>query len=277
MAKSKFPLHLKILALALFSLAFTLLLPTIVISQSVPKGISEIHFSPPQESAPMVVRRQELRSRCPCYNSINSLTALLPPTSLALTTADRPTFFLYVPHATATKSVTNKDDYACNKTVSNSNLRETFEVEFELLDEQEEKIYQTAFTIAGTPGVISFTLPKDSPPLELTKYYRWYFEVICDPEDRSGDSVVSGWTRRVELIPNLAQELAQASPTDRPAIYARSGLWHDTLTALAQLRKSQPNDLPLANAWAELLKSVGLDNISQEPLVECCNIAGERS
>ena len=270
MAKSKFPLHLKILALALFSLALTLLLPTIVLSQSHSKHISEIHFSPPEESAPVVARRQELRSRCPCYNSIHSFTAILPPTSLALTTTDRPTFFLYVPHATAAKTVGKKDDSGCNQNVNNSNFRETFDVEFELVDEQEQKIYQTVFTIAGTPGIISFTLPKNAPPLELNKYYRWYFEVICDPEDRSGDSVVSGWTRRVEVSPNLAKELAQASPTDRPAIYAQFGIWHDTLTALAQLRKSKPNDVPLANAWAELLKSVGLEKIAQEPLVDCC-------
>jgi hypothetical protein len=245
-----------------------LILPTIVVSQSPLIRLSEIQFTPPQESAPALARRQESRSRCPCYNSLNSLTALLPPTSLALTTADRPTFFLYVPHTTAAKTPAIKNEDTCNGTVSNS---KTFDVEFELVDEQERRIYQTEFSLAGTPGIISFTLPQNAPPLEVKKYYKWYFEVICDREDRSGDSVVSGWTRRVEVSPSLAQDLAKAAATNRPAIYAQSGLWHDTLTALAQLRRSKPNDLSLTTAWAELLKSVGLEKISQEPLVDCCN------
>ncbi|OCR00661.1 hypothetical protein BCD67_11855 [Oscillatoriales cyanobacterium USR001] len=269
MAKSKFLRHLKILVLALFSLILTLIWPTIVVSQSPLIHLNQIQFTPPEESAPALARRQESRSRCPCYNSINSLTALLPPTSLALTTADRPTFFLYVPHATA-KSVDKKDNYGCNKTVTNMNLRESFEVEFELVDERENKLYQTVFTIAGTPGIISFTLPKNAPTLELNKYYKWYFEIICDREDRSGDSVVSGWTRRVEINPTLAKDLANAAPINRPAIYAQSGLWHDTITSLAELRKSNPQDSHLANAWAELLNSVGLEKISQEPLINCC-------
>ncbi|HLO49201.1 MAG TPA: DUF928 domain-containing protein [Kamptonema sp.] len=271
MAKSKFPQQLKILALALFSLALSLLAPTVVVSQSHSNSLSQIHFTPPPESAPAFARRQESRSRCPCYNSVHSFTALLPPTSFAQTTAERPTFFLYVPHATAAKTVVNKDDNGCNKTVNNSQLRESFGVEFELVDEQERRIYQTEFAITNTPGIISFTLPQNAPPLELKKYYKWYFEVICDREDRSGDSVVSGWTRRVEITPNLAKELAKASPTDRPAIYAQYGLWQDTLTTLAQLRQSQPLDVSLAKAWEQLLKSVGLENISQEPLVECCH------
>jgi hypothetical protein len=274
MAKSKLSQYLKILVLALFPLILTLILPTIVVSQSPLISLNQIHFTPPQESAPAFARRQESRSRCPCYNSINSLTALIPPTSLALTTTDRPTFFLYVPHATFNKTREKKDGSGCNNTVNNSNLRESFEAEFELVNEQEEKIYLTAFTIAGTPGIISFTLPQDAPPLELKKYYKWYFEVICDREDRSGDSVVSGWTRRVEVSPNLAKDLAKTAALDRPAIYAQSGLWHDTMSSLAELRKSNPNNLLLVTAWVELLNSVGLEKISQEPFVDCCTTSG---
>lgn len=273
MAKSKLSQYLKIFVLTLFSLILTLILPRVVVSESPLIHLNQIQFNPPQESAPALARRQESRSRCPCYNSINTLTALLPPTSLALTTTDHPTFFLYVPHATA-KIINKKDNPGCNKTAENSNVRESFEVEFELVNEQEEKLYQTAFTIVGTPGIISFTLPQSAPPLELNKYYKWYFEVICDSEDRSGDSVVSGWTRRVEVNPSLAKDLTKAAAIDRPAIYAQSGLWHETIASLAELRKSNPNNLLLVTAWVELLKSVGLEKISQEPFVDCCRTSG---
>lgn len=259
MAKSKFPLPLTILALAVCLLVFNLQWPSWVGSQLPPGSIAQIHFATPPESAPAYARREESRSRCPCYNSPQTLTALIPASNLALTTASHPTFFLYVPHAAGNA-----------KTGGRPPAREKFDVEFQLADQQEHEIYQTIFAIAGTPGIVSFTLPPAAPALEPNKYYHWYFEVICDREDRSGDSVVSGWSRRVEPNSRVLQALKQASPFQQPGIYAEAGLWHDTIATLAELRRPKPNDSLLTTAWVELLQSVGLDKIAQEPLVNCC-------
>ena len=259
MAKSKFPLPLTILSLAVCLLVFSLNWPSRVGSQLPPGSSAQIRFAAPPESTPAFARREEARSRCPCYNSPQTLTALIPASNLALTTATHPTFFLYVPHTAG-----------ATQTGTRPSARERFDVEFQLADEQEHEIYQTTFAITGTPGIVSFTLPPAAPALEPNKYYRWYFEVICDREDRSGDSVVSGWSRRLEPSPSVLQALKQASPQLQPAIYAQAGLWHDTLATLAELRRSQPNDSRLTTAWVELLKSVGLDKVAQEPLVNCC-------
>lgn len=260
MAKRKFSLHLTVLALACFCLlTFSANWPLKVHSQSPPTAIAQIHFATPPEAAPAFARREESRSRCPCYSSSQPLTALIPASNLALTATAHPTFFLYVPHATGD-----------GKTANHAVDREQFEVEFELADQQQQRVYQTTFNIVSTPGIVSFTLPATAPPLEPKKYYHWYFEVICDRDDRSGDSVVSGWSRRVELTPTQVQALAQASPLEKPRIYAQAGLWHDLLATIAELRRPQPGNPLLGVVWVELLKSVGLEKVAQEPLVNCC-------
>lgn len=264
MAKSKVLLKLMVLALAVCALVFIGNGSLRVMSQSPP--IAEIHFAGSSEVAPAFARREELRSRCPCYSSPHLLTALMPPNNVALTTATHPTFFIYIPHSSLPQTPEQL------KSGQTSVSSEAYEVEFELVDDRENPIYQTTFAIGDTPGIVSFTLPTTAPPLEYGKYYHWYFEVLCDREDRSGDSIVSGWSRRLELSPDRWRSLKAASPLERPAVYAEAGLWHETLASLAELRRSQPKDRMLATAWTHLLKSVGLEKISQEPLANCCTL-----
>lgn len=264
MAKSKVFLKLTVLALAVCVLVFSGDWYLRVLSQSPP--ISEIQFAESSEVAPTLARREELRSRCPCYSSPQILTALMPANNLALTTATHPTFFIYVPHTTPPQT---PDQMKSGQTSINSAV---YEVEFELANEKEESIYQTRFAIGDTPGIVSFTLPTAAPSLEVGKNYQWYFEVLCDRDDRSGDSIVSGWSRRIALSPDRLNALAAASPSEKPALYAKAGLWHETLTALAELRRSQPKDKTWVTVWSNLLKAVGLDKIAQEPLADCCTL-----
>jgi hypothetical protein len=79
--------------------------------------------------------------------------------------------------------------------------------------------------------------------------------------------VAEGQIERVEPNPNLVAQLKTASPRDRAALYAEAGIWYDAVNSIAQLRRSSPNDTAIAADWAELLKSVGLDTISQKPLI----------
>jgi hypothetical protein len=175
------------------------------------------------------------------------LTALLPKTNLGLTVAGYPTFFFYIPQ-TPIKTA-----------------------EFVLLDEEnKKKVYETTFQIQGTTGITKFSLPasKTLQPLAVGKVYHWYISMICDPEDRSGDIYVDGWVQRVEANPNLVNQLEKASPHDQIALYRKNDLWYDTLRTLAERRRLSPNDKAIATEWTTLLKSVGLDEIAQEPLVQ---------
>jgi len=171
---------------------------------------------------------------------------LRPETDIELTLAKYPTFFVYVP----------------------SNDAET--AEFVLLDENDQDVYRTTFKTSGEPGVVSLSLPAfaNLPPLEVGKAYHWYFSLIYNPEDRSKDTVVEGWIQRVEPSLTLERELEKATPRDRVALYANSGIWYDSLTSLAELRRSQPSDSMLFEAWEKLLGSVGLSKIVKQPFVD---------
>ncbi len=180
------------------------------------------------------------------------LTPLVPKDQVGLTFSARPSFFLFVPSGGP-------------KTI-----------DFLLLnDDGSEIIYQNVITLTSSPGVVRFDLPTDAPALKSGKQYYWYFTLNCDPaKGPSGNPSVEGWIERVAPDATIAKQLAQAKPGDRPAIYAESGIWFETLTSLADLRQKTPGDGKLVEDWQTLLKSVGLEAVATEPLVE--KIVGNR-
>lgn len=174
------------------------------------------------------------------------LTALLPGTSTpGLTTAASPTFFFYLPENSAEGA------------------------EFVLYDEKSEAIYEKQVTVPTTEGVVSISIPTDPevPELKVEGNYYWTFALVCNYDDRATDEYVQGQIQRVELSPDLTMEIENASDRDRVALYADAGIWYDTLTTLAQLRRENPTDPLLERNWVDLLQSVGLDKIAREPLL----------
>lgn len=218
---------------------FVCSLPTLAVAQST---------NGPKRRLPG--RREGAGTRGSC-NSVNiPLTALIPDTNLGLTTSEYPTFFWYIPK-TAAKTA-----------------------EF-VLNDGTKDIYKTSFAIAGTPGIVSLTLPKTTtlPPLEVGKNYSWSFALICDPEESSSIDFVQGWVQRVVLNPSVSAKLEKAAPRDRPGIYASAGIWNDALMSLAELRRAKPNDSVLAKDWESILKSVGLTKVAREAFIPCCTQA----
>lgn len=205
-------------------------------------------LKPPQTKSGMYISREDRvkPSRCGYYPPI-LLTALIPESNSGLTTAAYPTFFFYVPSS------------------------EPAAGEFVLMDDQENEIYKTTVPIKNTEGIVSFSLPFNSnlPPLEVGKYYKWYFSLVIDPEDRSGDPAVSGWIKRVEVKSDVARELKNASPLEQTGIYAANGIWHDSLTSLAKQSCEKPTNSTLADEWRSLIDQIGLPKISKKPLLEC--------
>ncbi|GAC1472128.1 MAG: hypothetical protein NVS2B14_16820 [Chamaesiphon sp.] len=178
--------------------------------------------------------------------SPKSPIGLLPKTTnLGITTANQPTIFLYVPQNSATSA------------------------EFVLKDDLGKQVYKTKLFIPTTSGIFSLTLPAEvtSSSLEFDKNYQWSFSMICDADDASANASVQGWIVRGKPNATLSEQLNSAKPYERPAIYAKAGFWYDTLSTLAELRRSNPNDVKLADEWSELLKSVGLNSVAGEPLL----------
>ena len=175
------------------------------------------------------------------------LVALVPDNNQILTVAETPTFFFYVPKTQTPQMV-----------------------EFVLSDENDQTIYETKFATKGDSGVIGVSLPANGTikTLEIGKTYRWYFAIIPPSGDRTADIYVNGSIQRVNPPDTIASQLKNSDPLNRAALYAGNNFWYDAIATVAELRRDRPNDAAVAAKWAELLKTLKLDNIVQEPIVE---------
>lgn len=158
------------------------------------------------------------------------------------TAADRPTFFVYVPAMGVEKG------------------------EFTLWsNDQTELLTEKTVLLPEQAGVIALNLPEEIT-LEPGNTYYWTLEVLCNEDDRSRNYYVEGLVQRVIPEAALVAQLEQASPRDRPALYANAGLWYETLSSLAQLRYENPADASLQADWENLLGSVNLTPVADAPL-----------
>lgn len=175
-----------------------------------------------------------------------AIAALIPATDTELTAAAYPTVLVKIPEF---KSV---------------------QAEFVLWDENSNGIYQTTITLNDKPGIVSFKVPSSVEPLAIGKRYQWSVALICDPANRQRDIVVGGWLQRADVNPNLRSQLEGADLLQQTRLYAQNGFWYDTVATLAELKRSRPDDTSIAAEWQELLQSVGLAELSQIPLANCC-------
>ncbi len=206
-------------------------------------GATWNNFQPPEQGVPG--RREGGGTRglvCP-----TAITALIPQSTMGQTISAKPTFFYYLPVAIDKK------------------------VQFELADERDKTVYKKSFRmVTSRAGVVSVSLGSDgnSPALEVGKNYQWYLTIECNPKNYQDDVLVSGWINRTTLAPTVKTELDR-SPSRRAQlrIFAQQGLWYEYLATLAQLRIESPSDASLASEWSEVLSSVELGKIAQEPLI----------
>jgi hypothetical protein len=212
-----------------------------------------LEYEPPPRGAPGDRKDGGRRRFCP--ETRKPFTALGPATNWGETVAEHPTFWLYVPYQSAS-------------------------VELVLYDEENNYTdpYRTTFQVTEGPGIISFRLPPTAPLLKVGRMYRWQFFFFCNPTSQSDFLSVSGVVVRVEPSSKLMSQLEAAkTPRERVIVYAKNGLWHETLSELAELRRANPQDAELATDWAALLQHpvVRLEEMVSEPLVPCCT--SERS
>lgn len=187
-------------------------------------------------------------SRGFCLQGEQPLKALVPKQSVALTIADRPSFFFLLPPSSATQA------------------------EFLLLgDEDTQVVYQTTFKLPASPGIVQFELPADAPALEIGKRYHWYVTLACDPIlGASGNPSAEAWVERIPESVRLTKALEKVEPLRRADLYAEAGLWHETLSTLVELRRQQPHHAKLLSDWKALMTSpaVGLEAIVDAPLTD---------
>jgi Domain of Unknown Function (DUF928) len=171
-----------------------------------------------------------------------SVTPLIPTTNIGFTVVERPTIFVYIPTTTAKTAL------------------------FTLQTEDSKYSYRTTLSLPQQPGVMQVKVPASVPALKTGKNYKWSLVMICTQELEPDSPWVSGWIRRVEPNGKLTSQLNKAVSLDLISRLAETGIWYDSLSNLAQLRRSQPNNPALNDAWQALLKSANLSAIANAPL-----------
>ncbi|MDZ7958402.1 MAG: DUF928 domain-containing protein [Aulosira sp. DedQUE10] len=190
-------------------------------------------------------------SRGACFQHGEVVIPLIPTNKEAqYTTKEHPTFFFYIPKA--------------SRTVTG--------LEFVLRDDENiDPLYKEAFKPFEQAGIVAITLKGDQPLLKAGKEYTWAFSMICDPNSRDRDLYLEG---KIQLMQdeNIAAQLQETpTPLDRAVLYATAGFWENALSILAGLRRQSPNDPQVKQYWSDLLKSVKLDAVADQPLLPPVN------
>ena len=173
--------------------------------------------------------------------NVSPLTALIPESGVGLTVAAHPTLLVYVPPTTASQA------------------------HLTLRDAEQRGLYQSRIQIPESGGIISITLPDDSPELAVDAIYHWSLALLCQPT-QTDMPITSGQIRRIALSDDGAS-IEQQPLLSQAVAYGRSGVWHDMLARLAVLRRTQPENAALQANWAELLQAEELDEIADVPLL----------
>jgi hypothetical protein len=203
-------------------------------------------------------------ARGACLSANDSLKLILPPTVSeqekdqvysVSTIAARPKFFVYVPQTSAQKA---------KFTLSSENEKNLVEAS----SENEKNLVEATFALTGTPGVVSFSLPTNAPPLEVGKTYKWSVQIVCETGDgdNGGNLIAEGEVERIQP-PAALVNIEKVAPRQRLDLYVDAQLWYDSVTTLAELQHTNPQNLSLKKDWEDLLNSVHLDTVAKALLL----------
>lgn len=186
------------------------------------------------------------RPQANCKETNQPLTAIFANRGNDFTLSEYPTFWFYIPYA----------------------AQDIKYMEFLLIDEtKKETIYHTAVQLAQQPGIIKVTIPSTPEyALKLNHTYYWRLNLNCKSSSTNQPDFVRGWVRRVPSNPQLDSQ--NSVNLNRYLGYRKNNIWYDAITELAELWFINPNNPELNQAWIELLKELGFEDIISEPLVQ---------
>lgn len=175
-------------------------------------------------------------TRGECLMGSQPLVALNPVNNLGVTASDRPSLYFIVPP-----------------------LDGSYPVEFILRDQDEKPVYETSLEAGKTKGIVGVHLPKQM--LKAGQDYHWYFSVVCDPEDRSQNIVLSGWLRQVSPQLTAKRQVGLEAGLALAQSYQQTGLWSDAIATLVELRQTYPSDEKVLLQWKRLLQRLELQSV----------------
>lgn len=184
-------------------------------------------------------------TRGECMSGSQPLVAFNPANNLGVTGSHSPSLYFSMPE-----------------------LHETQPVEFVLRDSDENLVYETTFEVKTTDTIVGVHLPEGQ--VDMDQDYHWYFSVICEPQDRSQNIVLTGWLRRVPLavsVPEaMTNEMDLESSLEQVMFYQDAGLWTDAIATLVELRQAHPDDGRVLAQWTDLLQILELDAVFESSL-----------
>lgn len=184
-----------------------------------------------------------------CKNSHGEdfkLTAIAPENVQGLTVKSNPIFYFFFPLKSETK------------------LQYEFSI-FELqADGQKGTKIEKRTNEWQNLSVIAIQVQSDKT-LNINQDYSWNLTVICNPNDRAEDLTVEGVIRRVELSPNLFAQIDKATPEQKVLLYAKAGIWYETVASIFAEDLCQNNPRLANSLWIQLIKleSVKLDDLEK--------------
>ena len=109
--------------------------------------------------------------------------------------------------------------------------------------------------------------------LEPGRIYRWSFTITVDLDNFGQNPTVEGLIEYVPPTADLAQQIERlpSQPEQIDAIYTQHGIWHDALTLAGEQLSQDPENAGLQATWSDLLTSIGLGDLAEVPIVDCCN------
>lgn len=174
-------------------------------------------YSPPPGHPPRPQRTEGSASRGCNLGEKVSLNLFAPDDHIATTTDSHPTFFWYVSSSQSPSEFTLVKPGVA------------------------EPVYVKRLNPTN-PGIVMLKLPKNIPGLELGQEYRWTVSIICNKSSPSANPYATVVMKRVEISPQLKQELEGKKEQEKAEIYAQAGIWYNMLDYLSKASITQPKN-----------------------------------
>ena len=196
-------------------------------------------YAPPHRGAPSPGRRIGGGTRS--FDKKGPLVSVLAPDHIGLTVHDQPALYWFVSETVTTP----------------------IEVEVTLIEADGVKpIMKAKLPPPVGPGIQRLNLAEYGVHLTPGARYEWSIALVLDPKRRSRDIVASGGIERIDAA-NTPTISGDNKPTrETTALYAKAGLWYDTIMSVSDLIAASPADQTLREQRAELLETAGLKEAS---------------
>jgi Domain of Unknown Function (DUF928) len=113
------------------------------------------------------------------------------------------------------------------------------------------------------------------PTLEPGKWYNIFIGAYNqeNPNIYEPCNSLSAWVKRQVLTPEQQQELSRlTTPEQQWNFYIQHEIWYDALAILEELRLQNPENPTLNQRWNQMLESIELGELANQPLLKSTQI-----